>query len=66
MGEPRAQRYLDNIEELGIIGWAMGSKPRSINITYEEWLDKRSYYEALRMERSDTYGENRKAPQWEL
>ena len=66
MGEPRAQRNLDNIEELGIIGWAMGSKPRSINITYEEWLDKRSYYEALRMERSDTYGENRKAPQWEL
>lgn len=66
LGQVRAWHIMDSIEELGIIGPQIGSLPRPINISYEEWLDKRGYYEALRMERSDTYGENRKAPQWEL
>ena len=51
IGLPKAQRILDKIEALGIIGEYSTTPPRAINISYEEWLEKRSYYEALRMER---------------
>lgn len=65
IGEFRAWRIMDDIEALGIIGPQIGSLPREIKVSYEMWLDKRSYYEALRMERSE-HGENRRAPEWEL
>lgn len=51
IGLPKAQRILDRIEALGIIGEYSTTTPREINVSYEEWLEKRSYYEALRMER---------------
>ena len=51
IGLPKAQRILDRIEALGIIGEYSTTTPREINISYEDWLEKRSYYEALRMER---------------
>ena len=40
LGFPRAARIMDDIEAMGIIGPAEGSKPRKINITKEEWYER--------------------------
>lgn len=42
LGFPRAARIMDEIEEMGIIGPQEGSKPRKINITKEEWLERQA------------------------
>ena len=42
LGFPRAARIMDDIEAMGIIGPADGSKPRQINITKEEWYERQS------------------------
>lgn len=33
---------MDEIEEMGIIGPQEGSKPRKINISKEEWLERQA------------------------
>lgn len=42
LGFPRAARIMDEIEEMGIIGPQEGSKPRKINISKEEWLERQA------------------------
>lgn len=40
VGYARGARIIDELEEMGIIGPAEGSKPRKILITKNEWLEK--------------------------
>ena len=45
IGYGRASKYIDIMEELGIVGEANGSKPRDVLITKDEWhemLSRRS------------------------
>ncbi|SDB31665.1 Ftsk gamma domain-containing protein [Ruminococcaceae bacterium FB2012] len=51
IGMTKTKRLLKDIESLGIIGEYRVSPPREIKLSYEEWIEKRSYYDALRMER---------------
>ncbi len=41
LGFPRAARIMDDIEAMGIIGPQEGAKPRKINITKEEWYERK-------------------------
>lgn len=42
LGYARAARIVDEMEEKGIVGPYQGSKPRSILITKEQWLERKS------------------------
>jgi S-DNA-T family DNA segregation ATPase FtsK/SpoIIIE len=42
LGYARAARIVDEMENLGIVGPYMGSKPRNILITKEQWEAMRS------------------------
>ena len=42
LGYARAARIVDEMEEKGIVGPYMGSKPRNILITKEQWISMRS------------------------
>ena len=42
LGYARAARIVDEMEERGIVGPFMGSKPRTILITKEQWAAMRS------------------------
>ncbi len=42
LGYARAARIVDEMEEKGIVGPFMGSKPRNILITKEQWQEMQS------------------------
>ena len=42
LGYARAARIVDEMEEMGIVGPFVGSKPREILITKEQWEQMRS------------------------
>ena len=42
LGYARAARIVDEMEEMGIVGPFMGSKPRTILVTKEQWQQMRS------------------------
>lgn len=62
LGYARAARIVDEMEEKGIVGPFMGSKPRTILITKEQWATMRngtnSQMEFEDMEESDTFSED--------
>jgi len=39
LGYARAGRLIDQMEQMGIVGKADGSKPREVLITYQQWLE---------------------------
>ena len=39
LGYARAGRLIDQMEQMGIVGPADGSKPRQVLITYQQWLE---------------------------
>ena len=40
LGYARAARIIDEMEERGIVSGYMGSKPREVLITHEQWVEK--------------------------
>ena len=40
LGYARAARIIDELEQLGVIGEANGSKPREILMSKEQWLER--------------------------
>ncbi|MBR5121103.1 MAG: DNA translocase FtsK [Oscillospiraceae bacterium] len=42
LGYARAARIMDELEEMGIVGPADGSKPREVRITQSQWLERRA------------------------
>ncbi|MDP4119502.1 MAG: DNA translocase FtsK [Bacillota bacterium] len=42
LGYARAGRLIDEMEQMGIVGPHEGSKPRSVLITHQEWLERRN------------------------
>ncbi len=45
LGYSRASRIVDKLEKLGVVGPFVGSKPRKVLITYEEYLEMRANYD---------------------
>jgi S-DNA-T family DNA segregation ATPase FtsK/SpoIIIE len=41
LGYARAARIMDELEEMGIVGQYEGSKPRSVLISREQWLQRK-------------------------